>query len=70
MSRAINIDATPQHVTATCAKRGYAVTSLETLLSGGTRVVLRNSEAADAVRRAYGHKVIDGEVRRSIASVR
>lgn len=70
MSRAINIDATPQHVANTCAKRGLVVTSLEALLSGGTRVVLRSGDAAQAVRQAYGRKVIDGQVRRPIASVR
>ena len=70
MSRAINIDATPQHVTAACAKRGFTITSLETLLSGGTRVVLTSGDAANAIRQVYGRKVIEGQVQRSIASVR
>ena len=64
MSRAINIEATSDHITATCRKLGATITSIEPLLSGGTHVVLRNAVESAAVARSYGNKVIQGEVRR------
>ena len=64
MSRAININATESHVVGTCGKHGAVITSIETLRSGGTRVVVTNGDSAAIVRRAYGAKVIDGAVQR------
>lgn len=64
MSRAINLNATESHVIDTCAKLKVAISTIEALRSGGTRVVLKNSEAAADVRRSYGNKVITGAVRR------
>ena len=65
MSRAINIDATQQHVRNTCAKHQAAITSIESLVSGGTRVVFKNGDAAAVITRAYGKKVISGSVKRT-----
>lgn len=65
-SRAINIDADRAHVLATCRAKKASITAVEDLLSGGTRVVLVNGDDAATVRRAYGKKVIDGPVRRSM----
>ena len=64
MSRAINVNATEAQVASMCAKHGAVITSIETLRSGGTRVVLANGDSAATVRRAYGTKVIDGAVQR------
>ena len=64
MSRAINVNATEAQVTSMCAKHGAVITSIETLRSGGTRVVLTNGDSAATVRRAYGAKVIEGAVQR------
>lgn len=64
MSRALNIDATEDHVAATCAKKHAAISAIETLPSGGTRVVLLNTIDAATIRKAYGAKVIEGTVRR------
>jgi hypothetical protein len=65
MSRAINIDATEAHVTTMCGKHSAVITSIESLRSGGTRVVLTNGDSAAVIRRAYGNKVIAGAVQRA-----
>lgn len=64
MSRALNINATEAHVLATCSKNHAAISTIETLQSGGTRVVLNNAIDTATIRKAYGSKVIDGTVRR------
>jgi hypothetical protein len=65
MSRAINIDAPQAHIQAACAKRKLAISTIETLRSGGTRVVMNNAADAALVSGLYGRKVISGEVRRT-----
>jgi len=64
MSRALNVDATVAHVTDMCAKHSAAISTIEPLQSGGTRVVLLNAVAAATVGRAYGNKVMSGAVTR------
>jgi hypothetical protein len=65
MSRMININATEDHVLATCTKRNIAVSAIETLQTGGTRVVMNNAADAALVAKAYGSKVITGPVTRT-----
>ena len=43
MSRVLNIDAPQAHVIATCSKKHAEISAIETLRSGGTRVVLTNA---------------------------
>ena len=64
MSRALNIDAAESHVLATCESKNTPISAIETLQSGGTRVVLLNHIDAATIRKAYGNKVIIGKVRR------
>ncbi|KQX25070.1 MULTISPECIES: hypothetical protein [unclassified Sphingomonas] len=64
MSRAINIRETQEHIVAACDSRSIRITSIETLVSGGTRVVLSNSADSARLATLYGKKVIDGAVRR------
>lgn len=64
MTRAINIDATADHIMATCAKRNVRITAIEGLLSGGTRVVTSNAVDCATIVKAYGRKVITGVVER------
>jgi hypothetical protein len=64
MSRALNLDATLADVTARCAKLAAPITAIETLRSGGTRVVLKTADGAAAVSKAYGSKVMAGVVTR------
>lgn len=65
MSRAINIDATPQVVTDQCNKHKLAISAIEPLVSGGTRVVLRTADGAATLRRQMKGQVIEGSVTRS-----
>lgn len=66
MSRAMNVTATKDEVTAMCAKHGARVTAIETLYSGGTRVVLSNIDEATIIRKAYNSQLIKGPVKRSL----
>lgn len=62
MSRAVNIQATPDHIVQTCDKIGARITAIEELASGGSRVVLSNSVESAAIARHYGAKVIQGTI--------
>jgi hypothetical protein len=64
MSRAININVDEAHVLATCAKLGIGISTIETLRSGGTRVILNNSPDTATITKAYGSKVLTGPVQR------
>jgi hypothetical protein len=65
MSRAININATQDHIKGTCAKRSLQITAIEALVSGGTRVVMSNTGASVTLAKVYGSKVIAGVVKRT-----
>ena len=45
MSRAINVNATQEHVLATCTKHKATISVIESLHSGGTRVVFTYGQA-------------------------
>jgi hypothetical protein len=62
MSRALNLDATQAHVRAMCAKHDAPITQIETLASGGTRVVLQSVDDAAILARAYRKSVIAGPI--------
>lgn len=65
MSRAVVIDASREHVVATCLKHDAGISVIETLPAGATRVVLRTADAAAKITRAYGKSVITGAVDRT-----
>jgi hypothetical protein len=65
MSRALNLNASQEDVLASCAKANAPITQIETLLSGGTRVVLRNADDAVAIGRLYKGKIITDAVSRT-----
>ena len=65
MSRAINLNATQDHVIAACAKRKIGISAIETLQSGGTRVVMNNAADTALIAKAYGSKVLAGKVVRA-----
>lgn len=65
MSRMVNINATEEHVLATCLKRNVAISAIETLHTGGTRVVMNNAADTALITKAYGSKVITGPVTRA-----
>jgi hypothetical protein len=64
MSRALNLAALEADVVATCAKHNAVITAIETLRSGGTRVVLSNADDTAIISKAYGAKVLTGPVSR------
>ncbi|MDX3898918.1 MAG: hypothetical protein QHC40_00120 [Sphingobium sp.] len=65
MSRAVNTAEAPEKVRALCDKHGIAISVLEPLPSGGTRVVLVTPDGAAAFRMKGKDKLLDGPVARS-----
>jgi hypothetical protein len=65
MSRAINVNAVESDVLKLCNKHGAAISAIETLVSGGTRVVFSNSDATATMTRIFGRKVMTGAVVRT-----
>lgn len=65
MSRAMNVNMDQADVIARCAKNKAAISAIEPLVSGGTRVVLVNADDAAVMRAAFGSKLIDGVVSRT-----
>jgi hypothetical protein len=64
MSRVIHIDASVEDVTASCQTHSAGISTIEPLISGGTRVVLLNGDAAAIIRRAYKGRLLSGQVER------
>lgn len=62
VSRAMNVGIAQADVETLCRKHKASISAIETLHSGGTRVVLRNIEAADTMRKAFGKKLMAGNV--------
>lgn len=65
MSRVLNLDIAMASVAATCLEKKYRVSAIETLLSGGTRVVCASSVDAAGLRKQFRAKIIEGPVRRT-----
>jgi len=64
MSRAVNVNATIPDVIAFSAKHNALISAIEPLDPTGTRVVFMNAEDAAAITRAYGNRVLKGDVKR------
>lgn len=64
-SRAMNVNIAQSDVEALCRKHDASISAIETLHSGGTRVVLQNNEGAETMRKAFGKKVMAGKVVRT-----
>lgn len=65
MSRVVNVWATPDVITATCAKHAFRISAVEALVSGGARVVMLDPRDADALRILMKDKLIEGAITRS-----
>ena len=65
MSRALNLNASEAEVLASCTRANAAITQIETLPSGGTRVVFKNGDDAAAVGKLYKSKIITDRVTRA-----
>ena len=64
MSRAMNISMQEADVVSICETAKISISATETLLSGGTRLVLTTSSDADAARIKFRKHLMDGKVRR------
>ncbi|MDO7833632.1 hypothetical protein Q4610_01105 [Sphingobium sp. HBC34] len=69
MSRAINVTASVADVTALCARHTIAISTIEALPAGGTRVVLLNPIGAERMRELMKTKIITKPVARSSAYI-
>jgi hypothetical protein len=65
ISRAVNVTVEQPAVLAMCKKHNAIISAIETLPSGGTRVVLMNSDDAAKIIKAFGSKVMTGTVTRT-----
>lgn len=65
ISRAVNVTVEQPQVLAMCKKHNAIISAIETLPSGGTRVVLMNSDDAAKIIKAFGSKVMTGTVTRT-----
>ena len=65
ISRAVNVSVEQPQVVAMCKKHDAIISAIETLPSGGTRVVLMNSADAAKIIKAFGSKVLTGTVART-----
>lgn len=64
MSRAMNLSLAEAIVRTRCDAAGVAISALETLPSGGTRLVCTREEGADEMRIKLGSSLIEGKVPR------
>jgi len=66
MSRAMNVDADKATVVAMCAKHNAAISAMEPLLKGGTRVVLMNGDDAAVIRNAFKSRLLGEDAARTM----
>lgn len=64
MSRAMNIALPEVQVTTLCERAGARISDIETLPSGGTRLVCLTSKEAEEMRRRLKGHLIEGPVKR------
>lgn len=64
MSRAVNVAATEAEVVAMSAKHKATISAIEPLQPTGTRVVYMNGADAATIAKAFGKRVLLGEVTR------
>ncbi|KQN89868.1 hypothetical protein ASE95_16530 [Sphingomonas sp. Leaf231] len=64
MSRALNVNATEAEVRSCAAAKGAAISAIEAILSGGTRVVFANGADAEVMRGVFVNRMIEGAVTR------
>lgn len=65
MSRAVHILEIPATIEELCKKHALRVSTIEPLLSGGSRAVMLDPKDADTLRGLMKSKLIAGDVKRS-----
>lgn len=63
-SRALNLSMTVAQVDRHCREHGVAISVLEALPDGGTRLVCMSNYGAAQIRLKLGNRIIEGPVRR------
>lgn len=63
-SRAINVTGTEAEVREACTKQALPISAIEALLSGGTRVVMKDGVAAAKMRKVFKGQILVGPVSR------
>ncbi|SCW95432.1 hypothetical protein SAMN02927924_04712 [Sphingobium faniae] len=69
MSRAINLSVNIAEIEKLCVAHNFRISTIETLASGGSRVVLLDGRDADSLRSLLKNKIIEGAVTRSATHV-
>ena len=64
MSRAINLSLPEADVTAMCLRHKVAISAIEALQGGGTRVVFNNADDTAVIAKAFRTSIITGTVTR------
>jgi hypothetical protein len=70
VTRVVCIAATRAEIMAECVEQGLSVSAIETLQSGGTRVVLVSSLDAEALSACYDGRLLTEPVRRTAVRFR
>lgn len=65
MSRVIHVLETPDMIEELCRKHGFRLSTVEPLVSAGSRAVMLDPRDADAFRVLMKNKLISGDVIRS-----
>lgn len=65
MSRAMNVTASEAEVRAAAAEHGAPISAIETIMSGGTRVVFMNGDDAERMRGIFKDRMVIGAVTRT-----
>ena len=63
-SRAINVTSNEAEVREACSKHDLPISAIEPLLSGGTRVVMMDGDAAAKMRKVFKKQILTGPVNR------
>lgn len=64
MSRAFNLSMSEAEVVKHCTSKSIAISVIEALPEGGTRLVTMNGEGAEQIRLKLRRHIIEGNVRR------
>ena len=65
MSRALNVTATEAEVRTTALAHHAPISAIETIMSGGTRVVFMNGDDAARMRAIFRDRMLVGAVTRA-----
>ena len=65
MSRVLLLNMSPTSAATACEKLGVGISAIETLTSGGVRLVTMSVDDAEKARKKFSSKLLKGEVMRT-----